>query len=91
MSHAHEPTRQGDAGAESGPPALPAPEQENYRHYLENFGDRAARLCRMMRSGRISSESCFRALTQLWLQVARARQHLAECGEEHTADKDTKA
>ncbi len=61
----------------TAPASLESAQGALFRANLEQFGDRAARLCQMLRAGRISSESCFRALTQLWLQVARSR---STCG-----------
>ncbi|MCC7389903.1 MAG: hypothetical protein IT431_14175 [Phycisphaerales bacterium] len=49
-----------------------------FRANLEAFGDRAAKLCRLARTGRISADSCFVALTQLWIQLARAHRRLAD-------------
>lgn len=48
-------------------------ESGGFRSNLERFGERAGRLSGLLKEGRISTESCFRALTQLWLQLARSR------------------
>jgi hypothetical protein len=61
-----------------------------FRANLEAFGDRAAKLCRLARTGRISPDSCFVALTQLWIQLARAHRRLADRAEpqSHVQNED---
>lgn len=78
--------RECSVGAER-PGSLEAGNHRAFRLNLEQFGDRAARLCQLLRAGRISSESCFRALTQLWLQVAQSRSR-AESAEETGESRD---
>jgi len=57
-------------------PAPPADAEGVFRMNLEAFGERADRLCRLTRSGRLSADSCFVALTQLWIQLAHSHRRL---------------
>lgn len=58
---------------ESGSPS-PAEDAEGvFRVNLGAFGGRAARVCILWRRGRLSSEKCFLALAQLWIQLANAQ------------------
>lgn len=58
----------------------PGPDEEGsaeralavHRQNLDAFGGRAARLCSLMRHGRLSPERCFVAVSQLWVQVVRS-------------------
>ncbi len=52
-----------------------------FRTNLEAFGGRAARLCALLRRRRISTDSCFLALTQLWIQLARSHRRLDDPAE----------
>lgn len=54
-----------------------------FRANLEAFGERAARLCRLTRCGRLAPDSCFLALAQLWIQLARSHRRLADRPEPH--------
>jgi len=47
-----------------------------YLANLEAFGARAARLCCLLQRGRLTADSCFLALTQLWIQLARSHRRL---------------
>lgn len=83
-----EPQAEPRTEVSGGAPASPETARGGpFRTNLEQFGERAARLCQLLRAGRISSESCFRALTQLWVQVARSRP-MAEGAEETGATGD---
>lgn len=85
MSEPH--TEPGSQMSSTSPGAPETDKGASFRANVEQFGDRAARLCQMLRAGRISSESCFRALTQLWLQVARSR-WVSEAAEQNERQAD---
>lgn len=71
-----EPMHDDNAGQEEVRAAGPAtPEQRReavFRMNLDSFGGRAAQLCTLVRRGRITTDACFLALTQLWIQLARS-------------------
>ena len=64
------------------PPATHSPAEPShdavFQMNLEVFGERAGRLCDLARAGRLSPDSCFVALTQLWIQLAHAHRALAD-------------
>jgi hypothetical protein len=57
-------------------------EDRVFRTNLEAFGSRAAQLCLLFRRRRISADSCFMGLTQLWIQLVRSHRRLGEDEEE---------
>lgn len=63
---AHE-DRETDATSER-----PRSDRDAHLATLESFGARSARLCRLMRKGRLSPERCYLAIAQLWIQLSRS-------------------
>lgn len=53
-----------------------SPEEAVFRTNLDAFGARAARLCTLLGRGRLTADSCFLALAQLWIQLARSQRAL---------------
>ena len=83
-----QPGRDEPAGDEAdrreGGPADPA---AVFQTNLDHFGERAAKLCALSREGRLSPDSCFVALTQLWIQLAHAHRSLGDLTEPAQADR----
>ncbi|MBK7403676.1 MAG: hypothetical protein IPJ41_03325 [Phycisphaerales bacterium] len=61
------------ASREDGPAS-----ESIFRMNLDAFGGRAARLCTLLRLGRLTADSCFLAISQLWIQLARSQRELDE-------------
>ena len=68
---------EGEGGAEERAQAI-------HRQNLDAFGGRAARLCSLMRHGRLTPERCYVAVSQLWIQVVRSERRFSGAGGEGT-------
>lgn len=57
-----------------------------FRENLAAFARRTANLCELERGGRLCPDACFTAITQLWVQLARAHARLQRAQRETGED-----